>query len=53
MARNRVQVSLPDDVLEALDRLCKVRGLNRSALVSYLIVQAWREEQRTVDDFMV
>lgn len=40
----RVQVSLRSDVLERLDVLAREMGLKRSAVLSLLINEKWKEE---------
>lgn len=40
----RVQISLRSDVLERLDVLAREMGLKRSAALSLLINEKWKEE---------
>lgn len=40
----RVQISLRSDVLERLDVLARDMGLKRSAVLSLLINEKWKEE---------
>ncbi|WP_143383333.1 ribbon-helix-helix protein, CopG family [Flavonifractor sp. An4] len=40
----RVQISLRSDVLERLDVLAREMGLKRSAVLSLLIKEKWKEE---------
>lgn len=40
----RIQVSLPVDVLDKLDAMASHVGLKRSPFISMLISQKWKEE---------
>ena len=40
----RVQISLRSDVLERLDVLAREMGLKRSAVLSLLINEKWKED---------
>lgn len=39
----RVQIRIPSDILDDLDRMAAAHGLNRSAMVRLLVCQASRD----------
>lgn len=38
-SKRRITINPPKDVVDKLDEMCKVTGLTRSAMASYMIIQ--------------